>query len=66
MAWNPEFFGRKNTVFRGGYGRIYGRINGVGLVLGPLLSPGLIQPVNCLFVLRPNGTCGTAPDRINA
>ena len=56
VAWNPSF-GGKNTVFRGGYGRIYGRVNGVGLVLGPLLSPGLIQPVNCLFVFS-NGTCG--------
>jgi len=53
-AWNFN----KDTVIRGGYGRIYGRLNGVGLVLGPLLSPGLIQPVNCVFVFS-NGTCGT-------
>jgi hypothetical protein len=59
VAWNPPF--NKDTVIRGGYGRIYGRLNGVGLVLGPLLSPGLIQPVNCVFVLAagPNGTCAT-------
>ncbi len=56
LAWNPSF--SKDTVIRGGYGRIYGRQNGVGLVLGPLLSPGLIQPVNCLFVFS-NGSCGT-------
>ena len=61
VAWNPDLgdaLGGKNTVIRGGYGRIYGRLNGVGLVLGPLLSPGLIQPVNCVFVLS-NGTCAT-------
>ncbi len=56
VAWNPDF--AKDTVIRGGYGRIYGRLNGVGLVLGPLLSPGLIQAVGCNFVLS-NGTCGT-------
>ena len=54
-AWNPW----QDTVIRGGYGRIYGRLNGVGLVLGPLLSPGLIQPVSCSFVLA-NGTCATS------
>jgi len=62
VAWNPDLgdrFGGKNTVFRGGYGRIYGRLNGVGLVLTPLLSPGLIEAVNCLFVLS-NGTCATS------
>ena len=57
VAWSPSF--NKDTVIRGGYGRIYGRVNGVGLVLGPLLSPGLIQPVKCGFVLA-NGTCPTS------
>jgi hypothetical protein len=59
VAWNPDLgerFGGKNTVFRGGYGRIYGRLNGVDLVLVPLLGTGLIQPVQCRFVLA-NGTC---------
>jgi hypothetical protein len=55
-AWNPDFgdgflgrrlFGGKSTVIRGGYGRIYGRLNGVDLVLVPLLGTGLIQPVQC-------------------
>jgi len=63
IAWNPDLgvrLGGKNTVFRGGYGRIYGRLNGVGLVLTPLLSPGLIDAVSCPSVLAggPNGTCG--------
>jgi hypothetical protein len=54
-AWNPKFssgilgkfFGDGKTVLRGGYGRIWGRLNGVNQVLVPLLGPGLIQPVTC-------------------
>jgi len=55
FAWNPHFsngilgkmFGDGKTVLRGGYSRIYGRINGVNQVLVPLLGPGLLQPVIC-------------------
>jgi hypothetical protein len=55
-AWNPSFdsgllgsvFGHGKTVIRGGYSRIYGRLNGVGLVLVPLLGTGLLQPVSCI------------------
>jgi hypothetical protein len=54
-AWNPHFgdglmksiFGDGNTVLRGGYARIYGRLNGVDLVLVPLLGTGLMQAVQC-------------------
>jgi hypothetical protein len=64
VAWNPSF--SKATVIRGGYGRIYGRLNGVDLVLVPLLGVGLIQAVDC----RQNfmaGTCGpTNPTVANA
>lgn len=64
LAWNPEFndgilnkvFGRNNTVIRGGYGRIYGRLNGVDLMLVPLLGPGLIQGVQCVAPLT-TGVC---------
>ncbi len=72
IAWNPDLgdrLGGKNTVFRGGYGRIYGRLNGVGLVLTPLLSPGLIDAVSCGNVFRggANGSCGTTgPDATTA
>jgi hypothetical protein len=54
-AWNPNFsdgwmgkaFGVNKTVIRGGYSRVYGRLNGVDLVLVPLLGTGLIQAVQC-------------------
>jgi len=54
-AWNPNYtdgilgkiFGGNKTVVRGGYSRIYGRLNGVDLVLVPLLGDGLIQAVQC-------------------
>ena len=67
IAWNPNFssgwkkmlFGDGNTVLRAGYGRTWGRINGVNQVLVPLLGPGLLQPVTCAFALS-NGTCGTS------
>jgi hypothetical protein len=66
VAWNPHFdadswsgkvFGHDNTVVRGGYSRIYGRLNGVDLVLVPLLGSGLIQPVQC-FAPTIAGACG--------
>jgi len=66
VAWNPNYadgilgkmFGGNKTVVRGGYGRVYGRLNGVDLVLVPLLGTGLIQPVQCRNN-NMNGTCTT-------
>ena len=43
-----KLFGNGKTVIRGGYGRIFGRLNGVDLVLVPLLGPGLLQGVTCV------------------
>ena len=65
FAYNPKFtnsslakmFGDGATVIRGGYGRIYGRINGDAEVLNPLLSPGLILATQCKYAQSP--TTGT-------
>ncbi len=64
LAWSPKYsgglmgalFGDNKTVLRGGYGRIFGRLNGVNLVLVPLLGPGLIQAVSCQGASI-SGTC---------
>jgi hypothetical protein len=64
FAWNPHYndgllgklFGNGKTVLRGGYSRIFGRLNGVDLVLVPLLGPGLLQGVQCINPLA-NGSC---------
>jgi len=52
-------FGGNKTVIRGGYSRVYGRLNGVDLVLVPLLGTGLIQAVKCRQNFMPVG--GAAP-----
>jgi len=58
LAWSPSadsgilgaLIGHGQTVIRGGYGRVYGRLNGVDLLLVPLLGPGLLQAVSCVGV----------------
>jgi hypothetical protein len=64
-AWNPSFsdgllgavFGRNKTVVRGGYSILYGRLNGVDLVLVPLLGTGLIQAVQCFSPVMNDPSC---------
>jgi hypothetical protein len=70
-AWNPhpsggllgKLLGDGKTVIRGGYSRIYGRLNGVNLVLVPLLGTGLGQAVSCIGAVRTpvNGTSCLGP-----
>jgi hypothetical protein len=65
VAWNPSFdggilgkaLGNRKTVLRGGFSLLYGRLNGVDLVLVPLLGTGLIQAVQCVSPLA-TGACG--------
>jgi len=65
-AWNPQFdngilgavFGRNKTVLRGGWGRTYGRLNGVINILTPLLAPGLLQAVSCQGAVNATNAVG--------
>jgi len=67
MAWNPKYtdgilgkvLGDGKTVIRGGYTQIYSRLNGVGLVLIPLLGVGLGQPVSCIGASASGQCLGT-------
>ncbi|HXC87685.1 MAG TPA: carboxypeptidase-like regulatory domain-containing protein [Candidatus Cybelea sp.] len=67
-AWNPNYsdgvlgklFGAGKSVVRGGYSRVYGRLNGVDLVLVPLLGDGLIQAVQCTNNFMPGAVAPLA------
>ena len=67
-AWNPKvnggvlgkILGNQGMVIRGGYSRIWGRINGVNQVLVPLLGAGLIQAVACVNPTKSNTCAGNA------
>lgn len=69
-AWNPSFsegflarvFGDKKSVIRGGWGRVFDRINGVGIVLTPALGIGFGD----LSVCRAPAAGGTATPGIAA
>ena len=52
--------GNGKTVIRGGYSRIFSRLNGVGLVLVPLLGTGLGQAVSCIGASKTGQCLGNA------
>jgi hypothetical protein len=66
-AWNPHFqdgplnkiFGNNQTVIRGGYSRIYGRLNGGRVVGSPVLGAGLEQVVQCIGASMTDQCLGT-------
>jgi Carboxypeptidase regulatory-like domain len=55
FAWNPSsssgflggLFGGHKSVLRGGYARVYDRINGVGIVMIPALGVGFGNNLRC-------------------
>src|SRR5258708_1247164 len=48
------------TVIRGGYNRIYARMNGINLVQVPLQGTGIGQPVSCIGASRTGQCLGSA------
>jgi Carboxypeptidase regulatory-like domain len=66
FAWAPTAATGllSNTVVRAGYGRQYGRLNGVNQVLVPLLAPGILQPVECFGNLN-TGACASGATASN-
>ena len=59
-----KIFGNGDTVIRGGYSRLYGRLNGVKLIMSLVNNTGIGQPINCLGASRDGqclGTNGTDP-----
>lgn len=72
-AWNPEFtggwagklFGPKKTVFRGGWGMTFDRVNGVGIIMLPILGVGFSQTVSCLGPTK-DGVCAGSSNEFTA
>ena len=51
IAWNPSsdhwLLGNRKTVLRAGYSQAFTRMNGVGLVMTPILGVGLAEAMTC-------------------
>lgn len=73
VAWNPSFsggllgklFGDRKSVWRGGYSVTFDRVNGVGIIMIPILGVGFAQTVTCIGPRR-DGTCPGSNDLSNA
>jgi hypothetical protein len=72
VAWTPEIasgflgklFGGKKSVLRGGYARLFDRLNGVHKAINPLQGLGFGQALQCLGPSRDGqcrGSSGTDP-----
>jgi hypothetical protein len=67
LAWSPKWdsgilgklFPSGKTVIRGGYGRIYARLNGINMVQVPLQGTGIGQPVSCIGASTKGQCLGT-------
>jgi len=75
-AWSPTYnegflskiFGGHKGVLRGGYARVYDRINGVGIVMIPALGIGFGNNLRCAGPQSPtagNGLCGSTTNPSN-
>jgi hypothetical protein len=72
-SWNPMFkdgvlgrlFGDQKTVFRGGYGLVFDRINGSTNVFFPMLNVGFAQTLTCAGP-RITGACQAGSDPTTA
>ncbi len=70
VAWNPSYsdglmgklLGSRKSVLRGGYARVYDRINGVGIVMIPALGVGFGNNLRCAgpHVTAGVVSCGTS------
>src|SRR5258708_1739886 len=70
VAWNPSYsdglmgsvLGNRKSVLRGGYARVYDRINGVGIVMIPALGIGFGNTLRCAgpHVTAGVVSCGTS------
>jgi hypothetical protein len=72
-SWNPSFrsgllasiFGDAKTVFRGGYGLVFDRVNGSTSAFFRMLNVAFAQTLTCAGP-RTNGTCQAGSDPTNA
>jgi hypothetical protein len=70
FAWNPSYssgllgdlLGNRKSVLRGGYSRVFDRINGVGIVMIPALGVGFGNNLRCAGPHQTAGgiACGTS------